>query len=46
MDATLEGRKSKFYYMKDGVMSEEIPDIDGENTITVSGIGSEFILCS
>lgn len=39
-----KGRKSKIYYLKDGVISEEINDTDGENIISISGICSELII--
>lgn len=39
-----KGRKSKIYCLKDGVMSEEMLDTNGENIISVSGIGSELII--
>lgn len=39
-----KGRKSKIYCLKDGVVSEEISDTNGENMISVSGIRSELII--
>lgn len=39
-----KGRKSKIYCLKDGVISEEISDANGENIISVSGICSELII--
>ncbi len=39
-----KGRKSKIYYMKDGVRSEEMIETNGENIISVSGIGSELTI--
>lgn len=39
-----KGRKSKIYFLKDGAVSEEIPDANGENIISISGIGSELII--
>lgn len=39
-----KGRKSKIYYMKDGVRSEEMIDTNGENIISISGIGSELTI--
>ena len=39
-----KGRKSKIYCLKDGVISEEIAELNGENTISISGIGSELIV--
>ncbi|MBR3920749.1 MAG: helix-turn-helix transcriptional regulator [Oscillospiraceae bacterium] len=41
-----KGRKSKIYCLKDGTVSEEISDYNGENTISISGIGSELIVSS
>lgn len=38
------GRKSKIFYVKDGVRSEENIDTIGENIISVSGIGSELTI--
>ena len=38
------GRKSKIFYVKDGVRSEENIDTVGENIISVSGIGSELTI--
>lgn len=38
------GRKSKIYYLNDGVLSEDTSDANGENIIRVSGIGSELII--
>ena len=38
------GRKSKIYYLNDGVISEDTLDTNGENVIRVSGIGSELII--
>lgn len=43
---TNKGRKSKIYYLKDGVISEEVPVTNGENSINVSGICSELIISS
>lgn len=39
-----KGRKSKIYCLKDGIMSDEMLDTNGENIISVSGIGSELII--
>ena len=39
-----KGRKSKIYYLKNGVISEELMETNGENVISVSGIGSELIV--
>lgn len=39
-----KGRKSKVYYMEDGVISEKISYSDGENIISISGICSELII--
>ena len=39
-----KGRKSKLYCLKDGVISEEIAELNGENIISISGIGSELIV--
>lgn len=39
-----KGRKSKIYCLKDGVISEETFDTNGENLICVSGIRSELII--
>ncbi len=39
-----KGRKSKIYCLKDGVISEEIIETNGENVISVSGIRSELII--
>ena len=39
-----KGRKSKVYYVKDGVRSEENIETCGENIISVSGIGSELTI--
>ncbi len=40
------GRKSKIYHLNNGVISEEIPDIKGNNIISVSSIKSETIICN
>ncbi len=37
-----KGRKSKVYYVKDGVRREENIETNGESVISVSGIGSEL----
>lgn len=39
-----KGRKSKIYCLKEGILSEEILDANGENIISNSGIGSELII--
>ena len=39
-----KGRKSKIYYLNDGIISEEILDAKGDNIISVSGIKSELII--
>ena len=39
-----KGRKSKIYCLKDGVISEETAELNGENIISISGIGSELIV--
>lgn len=39
-----KGRKSKIYCLKDGILSEEIIDANGENIISTSGIRSELII--
>ena len=39
-----KGRKSKIYCLKDGVISEETAALNGENIISISGIGSELIV--
>ena len=39
-----KGRKSKIYYLKEGIISEEIPEANGANIISISGIGSELIV--
>lgn len=41
-----KGRKSKIYCLKDGVISEELSDANGENIISISGICSELIMIS
>ena len=37
-----KGRKTKVYYVKDGVRCEENIELNGESIISVSGIGSEL----
>ena len=39
-----KGRKSKVYYVKDGVRSEDNIEACGESIISVSGIGSELTI--
>ena len=39
-----KGRKSKIYCLKDGAISEETGEFNGENVISISGIGSELIV--
>lgn len=39
-----KGRKSKIYYLKEGIISEEMPETNGDNLISISGIGSELIV--
>lgn len=39
-----KGRKTKLYCLQDGVISEEIFELKGENIISVSGIRSELII--
>ena len=39
-----KGRKSKIYCLKDGAISEETCEFNGENVISISGICSELIV--
>ncbi len=39
-----KGRKSRIYCLKDGAISDEIGEFNGENIISISGIGSELIV--
>ena len=38
------GRKSKIYFIKDGIISEELIEVKGENIISTSGIRSELMI--
>ncbi len=39
-----KGRKSKIYFIKDGIISEELIEAKGENIISTSGIRSELMI--
>lgn len=39
-----KGRKCKIYYQKNGVICEREDSLEGENIISISGIGSELII--
>ncbi len=39
-----KGRKTKIVYLNENGVSEEIPNVDGDNIISISGIRSELII--
>ncbi|MBP3458693.1 MAG: helix-turn-helix transcriptional regulator [Lachnospiraceae bacterium] len=41
-----KGRKCRIYYEKDGILCENISDMNGENILSISGICSELIISS
>lgn len=41
-----KGRKCRIYFEKDGVLCENISDMNGENILSISGICSELIISS